>query len=504
MNVVIYMTSILGVHFRTELELALKHQVAGDQVRFLTCEGDLQICPSNPGHDFSTCFQCKSKLRRGLALPAVDDLPQDVLDLADYYSSVPEVSFDSISDLKKFDYKGRNLGMAAASSVISGLKDPAPSPASANRHVERAVATVIATYDALCDYVRDVKPDRMYVLNGRRAPQMPALHVADQEGFEIFTYEVGHDANKYTLMKGASFLDLAGTKADIQRYWEDDTPYSEKNSVASEFYAERKHGSSEKFLEAQFKDGQRQGRLPSEFDASRRNIAVFGSSEDEFAAVEGYENPVYEDQFHALNCILGDEALSDELTIHFRVHPNLAGRQNSQTNKLKELDFPQLNLIPSTSEIDSYALMEACEKTLTFGSTMGIEAAYARIPSILVGRAPWEELGSCYWITHHGEVIEILNEASLSSLPIEGAVKYGYYMKARDRDYIYVDAEHDSLHGSTLEPAWYAKDIQQSSLRKDLLWSIERIRQGDATAWTIVREAASHAGKRLSSVLGLQ
>jgi hypothetical protein len=323
--------------------------------------------------------------------------------------------------------------------------------------VERSVFTAVALYREARRQLREIGPDRCYVLNGRRASQMPFVRAAWAESTKLYTFEVGHDVNTYILVEDTYFHDLENKKAEIEAYWSDDTPREEKERKADRFFRDRRYGSGDDFLEAQFKENQSPGRLPNGLDRERRNIAIFNSSEDEFAAVEGYENPVYENQIEGLFRIVQDENLDDDIHFHLRVHPNLASVDNYQTREIDQFEADRLTVIPADADVDSYALMETCEKVLTFGSAMSIESAYAGKPSILVGREPYEDLGACYTPDTHERVISLLNERDLPALDTLGAMKYGYYMLARDRAYEFYDPESLRFLDKLLMPSRWAR-----------------------------------------------
>ena len=84
-------------------------------------------------------------------------------------------------------------------------------------------------------------------------------------------------------------------------------------------------------------------------------------------------------------------------------------------------------MIVGYSSISSYALLDACNTALSFGSTMGVEAVYAGKPSILVGRCVYERLGSFYTPQSHDEVVSLLRQRNLPNLPVEGAMKVAVF-----------------------------------------------------------------------------
>jgi hypothetical protein len=453
MRVLIYIEDVLGIHYATNLELAAKHISCGDQVHFVVCQGDLQSCPANTYHDWKACILCRSKLRVGLSADVLSSVKVHVLNLGKYAQSIDIPDFVSIGELKKFSISGMNHGMEAASSVITTRRDPNPDMVTHRRLVKRNLYTSVALFHAALDLIDEIKPDLCYVLNGRRSSQMPVVRALRAKGIRFYTFEVGHNWRKFILIEGTYFHDLENKKREIERYWSDPVAGSEKERIARKFFHDRRYGSGHEYPEALFKKNQQKGILPRNFDATKRNIAIFNSSEDEFAAVEGYENPVYKDQIDGLREIISSPDIDPDIRFYLRVHPNLSQVTNFQTRAIESLQSANLVVIGAHEDIDSYALMESAEKVLTFGSAMSIESAYAGKPSILIGREPYEDLGACYTPKSHAEALALINDAHLQPLPMLGALKYGYYMVARDIEYRHFDPETNSFYGRTLAPS---------------------------------------------------
>ena len=446
MKVAVFVEDVLGVPFRVTREIALEHIRAGDDVHLIVCDGDLKTCPANNFGDRLTCMMCRSKRNRATSGSDLRHATQHTLDLSRYERTLEIPEFETIKGVKDYCRDGINFGMEAASTVISALRDPRPDLRRHQALVRRSLFTSIATYLELDRLVGEIDPDQMYVLNGRRASQMPMVRVAHEHNVPVSTYEVGHNTEKgYVLIEGTYFHSLSNIKSEIEAYWSEVGDREAAVEQAKTFFSERRYGTGREFIEAQFTDEQEAGLLPDGFDSDARNVAIFNSSEDEFAAVEGYNNPIYTDQISALPEILKDSQLDPEITFYLRSHPNLQGIDNYQTRALENLSGSNFRLIPPDSPIDTYALMDACDVALSFGSTMGIESAFFGTPSIVVGRVPYEDLGACYIPTSHEEVVQLLNDKNLPPLDPEGALMYGYYMTARDHEFKHIPNGQGSL-----------------------------------------------------------
>ncbi len=492
MKVLIYVEDVLGgdvlgVHYATNLELATRHLSLGDEVHFLVCHGSLQSCLRNSRHDWKICVMCKSKLRVGLSTDVLAHAKKHVLNLEDHGSiELPE--FSTIDELRTFSIGGVNHGMEAASSVITFLRDPKPDMRAHRALVQRSLFTSVALFRATFDLIDQIKPDLGYVLNGRFASQRPVVRALQCKGIKFSTFEVGHNWHKYILIEGTFFHDLGNKKRQIENHWADQVPLAEKEWAAHKFFRDRRYGSGNEYPEAHFKRNQREGVLPAAFDITKRNIAIFNSSEDEFAAVEGYQNPIYEDQIDGLRQLICSSEIDRNIRFHLRVHPNLGNVINYQTRAIEELKSDNLTVISANESVDSYALMESAEKVLTFGSAMSIESAYWGRPSILIGREPYEHLGACYTPGSHAEALALINNPTLSTLSKLGALKYGYYMVSRDVAYQHFDPKTNTIHGRILEPSATARRaIRSLDPRSYADWLKRRVatRIGNFASWSL-------------------
>jgi hypothetical protein len=162
-------------------------------------------------------------------------------------------------------------------------------------------------------------------------------------------------------------------------------------------------------------------------DKNKINIVIYNSSEDEFAAIgDEWKNPIFVDQHDEIASIVHSMRGNKRVHIYLRVHPNLKNVKYKQLDKIYSLHAPNFTIIPPESPISSYALLEKASKVVTFGSTVGVEATYCGIPSILAGQSYYRNLDCTYNPNSHEELIEMLL-ADLPPKEKEGALKYGYF-----------------------------------------------------------------------------
>ena len=438
MKILIYMPFCDWVpHLATDLEIAVRHINEGDEVHIIQCSGDLPSCEPNPNHFKLRCNSCKSKRDKGLAIINLPEQNRHELALNKFVRELDLPEFLSIQELKVFEIDNVDVGMTVTSTLISMVRESNPDLKNFQNFIHENISLSIAVYGAIKHHIEEIKPDIFYLFNGRFAALRPALRAAQHLGIKTFVHDRGGVLQRYILIEDTHPLDIEYQKDQIEQHWNDGRPDTEKKELARQWFSNRRRGEDQGWHS--FTRSQKKGHLPHGFDPLKKNIAIYISSEDEFESIEGWQNPIYKNQTIAINNIINADT-DEDIRFYLRIHPNLKGLDNTQTRELSEVRSANLTVIPADSKIDSYELMDACEKVITFGSTMGIESVFWEKPSILAGRSFYEDLGGCYIPKDHDELIDLIT-CHLSILPNIGALKYGYWQSVTGMPYDYYSPE---------------------------------------------------------------
>lgn len=427
-------------HYETELELIQQHLDAGHQVVQLHCSAELFACDANLHHTRLRCERCITRRQSGLELVQGRFIRRSYLhlnasdraDVARHGAMEPA----TLDELKAIRYGPFDLGYAVLSSLISHLREPRPDLRLHRSLVQDLLRSGLAVFCSIRNTIERERFDRFYVFNGRFAIERAVLRACQEKGVECCTHERGHDLSHYTLYPNTMPHDLAYWRRAINEAWEAEPDAERRTGLARRFYEDRARGQVQSWYS--FVAEQSPGALPEGFDPKKRNIVIFNSSEDEFAAIDSsHGSGVYVGQEEAIRMLAQDlEKLGGGYRLYLRTHPNLRSVDNSQTRFLREFRSPGITIIPADSPVSTYALMQAADLVLTFGSTMGIEAAFWGKPSIMVGTAFYGGLGSVYEPRSHEEVVRMIDQG-VPPLPIEGALRYGYRMSTFGTKFIH-------------------------------------------------------------------
>jgi len=430
------------IHFETALELIQVHQDQGDEVHFIGCNADLIACDVNMEHDISECWKCISRRKRGLQLLSLPPRILSIFNLkeADRLEIVQSVqSPTDFNNLKDLDVDGFDVGYGILSSLISFARNPNPGLAGNREFIDRMLVSSLAIFMSMRNYLVSEEYDYVYIYNGRYAPMRAAMRACEREKVRFFNFERGSTLKRYSLFENTLPHDIEYTFNEILRVWNSAVDPEQREQIGAQFYMEREQGVFQTWHS--FVTQQRSGLLPDGWAADKRNVTIFVSSEDEFEAIgTAWKNPIYRDQMDGIKQII--EAFQDDeyIVLHLRVHPNLSGIRNQQTEFFSNLNEGKLRVIFPEDPVSSYALLKNSDKVITFGSTMGIEACFWGIPSILAGRSFYRDLGATYNPVDHQQLVEMVRD-DLEPKDRTAALKYGYYMKTFGIDFIHYKPE---------------------------------------------------------------
>lgn len=434
---------------------------AGEELTVVTCAGGPgYACSLNIYGVRATCGVCKAMVEKGLALL------EGNFERIETPSCVPLPTMNStrkklLTDrwaMKAYAPNGADVGQASYSSYIGLSRDQDLEGAIA----QRALHKLLATTEMLSEWFRNLisacEIGRVVLYNGRQNQYRPLLRAAQQAALPVDVMEYsGQDANCVYVFENQLPQDLEVLEAAINRCWETFSGDTEK--AAEEFYSMKRAGGVVNDLRSYVKN-QTRGLLPKDWDATKHNVAIFNSSEDEYTAVGGeYDKALYVNQTEAMHRLC--ESLKDDpdVVLWLRIHPNLAGVCWSFAEKLLLLGerYKNVRIIPGDSKVSTYDLLDACNTAVSFGSTMGIEAVYWGKPSILLGRCVYERFGSVYVASTHEEAVKLIRTRNLALLPAEGAMKIAVFWRRGGHTLSHFSgtrSEGFRFHNQLLQKSW--------------------------------------------------
>lgn len=433
MKVLVYTASSLcNPQFGIQMEHAIQYAKEGKEVVFCHCGGVMSACSANINRNAAICNICKIGFKAGL-----DKLPKGVrvekLNRADN-NSYQNQNFQSVSDIKSYKYKGVEVGFSVLSVYITKTRNPRPDITNSFlKVINDLIREAIYLIDAAERLIELEKPDMIILFNGRFFDTKPFYSLAVNKGIDFIVSENigGIRANEeYRMVTFYNNIphDARVIFENIIASWNKSSKSEkEKINIGSSFYERRKKGV--RAGDYAYTSYQELGKLPDNFDFSKKNIVFFTSSEDEFSSVSSEVDDYYifASQYDAVK-YMAENLECDNYHIYVRIHPNMRGLNVQYHIDLYKLsEYKNVTIIAPEDTISSYALLEVAYNIATFGSTIGAESMYWGKPLVLLGFADYYFWNCCHVARNQEDVIDMLKKPVVFPSAKDMAIKYGYY-----------------------------------------------------------------------------
>ena len=459
-------------HLETELEIMEQLLDQGNIIYWIICEGDFKICFENPNHNRSECQKCNLRVLHGFKELKKSNINHKNLHILKYGQFLDLTKFENgfdanfsysdINSLKEFKYKTYDSGLATVSSLVSYTRNHEPDLIKNQDFINRGLVTGAYLYDTFQLIFDNISPEFVLLFNGRFIENRPLLRVCQERKIDFATHERGGKINSFLFRINSIPHSLTTISAEIESLWKQSN--YDRIEIAERFYKNRIKRVEDAWYS--FTKEQQEGRLPESFkdNKTKKVITIFNSSLDEYEGLEGFGPYFYKNDNIGIEAICESLKNSENFKLYLRVHPNLKGLDNSQNKFILNLGlkYKNIEIISAQDSVDTYALINQSEIIIVFGSTVGIEAAYAAKKVVLLGKSAYQDL-KCFLIPkNHSDLIDILTNPDyiFPEINHEDTLKYGYWNEKfglKYHKYYPIKLDSGTYNGKKIELTWWQK-----------------------------------------------
>ena len=417
-------------HYVAELNYMEEHLSQGDTITALHCDADQQCCEANTERKLAHCLRCMGIWQHGQKLLSSIAATAPLI-LDEFKNSMPQFAknrYSSISDLKAIEFDGFDLGWAVYSSLVDRTMDVSPDLNKNRDLIRKLILDSYRIYRSAVAHLERGNYDRVYIFNGRYAGARPWIRACEKTGTPFYTHEKMSSPDRAIRWDSSLPHNPGPYKARIFSFWDSVENNASVLEEAREFFEERRAGKMTGWVS--FVDAQQQGSLPDNWDTNEKNIVIFTSTEWEFVAVlDMIKDSVFKCQEDAFSYLI-EECVKRDQNLHFyiKVHPNSETDKQRWWEWKKFRELTNCTIIEPTSRLSSYAMLDACDVSLTYLSTIGVEATYWGKPSVVLGRAVYGGLDAVHEPKSREEAAQMI----CSKLPVKpqiNALKYSAFMR---------------------------------------------------------------------------
>lgn len=442
MNVLVYFAAgYLGSNLNEQhIDMIIEEQKKGNHIIALNCDETIGLCMSNPGKSKMYCSMCKYVTRRDFHRLMPTGVEQhwmkEFANIIDY-DSFPTFDYSTADELKLVEYKGVHVGYGVMSSYISSTRNMNPKiTESSKKYFDSLIKEQIFTYEILNFLQERYNFGLVIFQNGRGSQLKPFLHFCKNRKIDFWcTEDFGY---RYNFINNFWNDYAHSMKSYFRKYnecWETSKDaYNKKKEIGDSFYKKRRYAIAAG--DKVYTKNQKEGLLPQGWDKTKENIVIFNSSEDECCSVskEWDDLRLFKTQLQGIIAILDHYKNDDSKEFTLRIHPNLKDVKYKYHTCLFELNYSNLKVIPGGDKVSSYALIDAADKIIVFGSTIGIEASYWKKPVILLTPSFYYSFGITYNPKDINQLWMMLNKRDLPPLYNDMNLKYGYFYMSNNHE----------------------------------------------------------------------
>ena len=433
------MTKILVVagHSRAEF----KRRMIGEAIKrlqenpendiyYLDCHGILKgycgLCRRK--HIFGYCNKCYP-----VCLGVVKEcgIPDDHILPLKKFKAPKFPKFNTIQEAIDYDFEGYNFGVGPVSCMMTITRDYDFDIKKHLKDIHGFFETEYIVLRNIQELDNEYKFDVIHTFNGRMPFVYPVISYCKKEEKPFVCYTSGAIKDKMTTLYNAVPHDFYNRRDNFLNYWQN-VSEKDREKFAKKWFEERRNGVFQSV--SSFVKNQTKNALPNGFNTSKENIAIFNTSIDEVIAFKSWEHPFAKNENEILEQLF--EHYKNDSNKHFwlRVHPNLAKSKRKHSRQMVEINmfkkkFPNLTVIEPEEKVDTYALIEASNKVVVSYSTTGVEATYWGTPSIVVGKALYDNMDCAYVANSMDELYQLIDNKKLKPKPKENSYNFGCSMQ---------------------------------------------------------------------------
>ena len=338
----------------------------------------------------------------------------------------------SRSNIRKMRYRGADLGRAILQvhpTTETPLTDDFLWP---KRWVTSAARSFAYVFDQVSEVIETRGITTLAVYNGRFLHDRAAAEAAKSRGLSVLSYDLGGLETDFDLTVDDTH-DWDALQSRMLKMYES-WDATERDELGSKWFIQRTQHLDP--LNEKFVESQRIGKT-IDLPQDRKTVVYFSSSGDEIAELDLDWNSFFGGQVNALK-VLAQECREKNYFLIVRSHPHKRMKPKEDVAEwLAAIDeiAPDIHLDPF-ADIDSYTLMRQADVIVTYGSTTGVEAAFAKKPVIVMGPSAYDKLGAATGVSTRGALADALSDPRPGSW--SGAVSFGLMMQRRGFTYKHV------------------------------------------------------------------
>ena len=331
----------------------------------------------------------------------------------------------NLENIRKFDGILSGAGSALANELASRGFDKNTQIKNIKKLILKLYKSYVFAYLSTCEEIENNQIQLAYIYNGRFLHERASWEACKSKKIEVKIFE--NIRNRYYLSEDGFHNRKLNQKKIILNWKNSKTNYSRKLDLAKNYFASFETKSNPFFTV-------QNNEFPGDMNKGDRYIVYFSNSDKEaFGFWETWNEP-FGNQLVAVRKLV-DVLKPIKYKLIIRLHPNLINdKKKYLLSWLNFSDTSNVLVVKPDDKVSSYALLRNAIGVVTYGSTLGIEAAWNLIPSAVLADCKYDELGIADKLHNSKEIKQwVFSLNKFSKLKLKqrkiGAAKWAYWVE---------------------------------------------------------------------------
>jgi hypothetical protein len=296
-----------------------------------------------------------------------------------FMKQIEEIS--NIEDLNNLNYLGIKPGSALINELSTITKNIDFEVILNKKLIKLLVESYLQVYDSTIKIIDNDEIDSILIYNGRFFHERAVWDAAKSKNIEIDIYETIR--NRY-LIQSEGFHSRINNQKIMINHWNNSKLSNQKKMEIGSIYYNELRSDINPF----------KSKSNASYYGKKPYFVYFSSSDDEYIGLgEEWNKPLGKQ----INCVKKLQEIFDKqekFILIIRLHPNLRNKSIEQKLSWRKVIKSKSSIIvDENSNVSSYTLLDGSEGTITFGSTLGLESAFAEKPSLTLADCAYDLLG---------------------------------------------------------------------------------------------------------------
>ena len=377
-------------------------------------------------------------------------------------------NFHTVDELIKIEIDDLRPGPAIANALVFETQNRNVNIQKNLNKISKLFRSYINIYASVINDIEKNNSSIFLIYNGRFLHERAVWDSAKQRGKIVLIYETLRD--RYHVRDFGFHDRIANQKLMIDLWNKSDLSLSDRSKIGSKYFLDLKSKSNKYYLN--------ENSNAMNFE---KYFVFFTNSDDEAIGFWESWKENFMNQKESIEYLSNWFALHPEYKFVVRLHPNLLSKPEEIQKEWLNLNLDSnTKLIKPGDEISSYSLMLASKGVISFGSTIGLEASYNEIPSLVLADCWYDELNAVTKANNVEEMLEwienVSSGVSITKKSKDGALIRGYWMEMSGNKFRNTTLKEQSW-GSWQATNFNGMPIQKSVIRKNIHILINKIKR---------------------------